>query len=357
MRKRSKILLALAGTVLWGALAPILYVETRCTAPLPGLDGAAAFRSVMPGAEGRRGEARTWLTYPEWYIVYSAESYGRYLAAGNRPSGYAYARDISGFWSGLCAVNRASAPAGGAGDAKVMLYTIGLSFSAEMIVKGLYENTIGRVSEWIGGWHSEDDRYNAAAWTGYGRFMHQIPWYRFPFGQALSGLWRTSAGNAPVRHWERRFALSLEYGAKAGYAALIGWASGAALGRDELTLRFVARGDPAAVDPRLREVARLPDGRRIVEAPRYAQFTELLLRLSQTPVELAEIAGNDDILVTVLLPAAARPPAGTVTLLEVPLADRPGWRRVGLAVKVGRLLPLLRSTRAAGGEVEHVYDY
>ena len=58
-----------------------------------------------------------------------------------------------------------------------------------------------------------------------------------------------------------------------------------------------------------------------------------------------------------LLPAAARPPAGTVTLLEVPLADRPGWRRVGLGVKVGRLLPLLRATRAAGGEVEHVYDY
>ena len=166
--------------MLWGALAPILYVETRCTAPLPGLDGGAAFRSSMPGAEGRRGEARTWLTYPEWYIVYSAESYGRYLAAGRRPSGYSYARDISGFWSGLCAVNRASAPAGGAGDAKIMLYTIGLSFSAEMIVKGLYENSFGRLFEWIGGWQSEDDRYNAAAWASYGRFMHQIALVSLP---------------------------------------------------------------------------------------------------------------------------------------------------------------------------------
>ena len=357
MRKRARILLCLTGTIVLGALAPILYVETRCTAPLAGLDSAAAFRSALPGGEGRRPEPRTWLTYPEWYIVYSADSYGRYLAAGNRPSGYAYARDISGFWSGLCAVNRASAPAGGAGDAKIMLYTIGLSFSAEMIVKGLYENSLGRLFEWIGGWESEDDRYNGAAWQSYGRFMHQIPWYRFPFGQALSGLWRTSAAGSPVRHWERRFALSLEYGVKAAYAALIGWASGAALGRDELTLRLVARGDPAAVDRRFREVARLQGGLRVVEAPRYVQFTELMLRLSQTPVELAEIAGNDDIMVTLLLPARARPPAGTVTLIETPLADRPGWRRAGLSVKVERLLPLLRATRAAGGEVEHVYDY
>jgi hypothetical protein len=357
VRKRSKFLLSLTGTIVLGALAPILYVETRCTAPLPGLDGAQAFRSLMPGNAGRRAEHRTWLTYPEWYIVYSAESYGRYLAAGSRPSGYGYARDISGFWSGLCAVNRASAPTGGAGDAKVMLYTIGLSFSAEMIVKGLYENTFGRVFEWIGGWRSDDDRYNAAVWTSYGRFMHQIPWYRFPFGQALSGLWRTEGGNSPVRHWERRFALSLEYGVKAGYAALIGWASGAALGRDELTLRLVTRGDAAAVDPRFRNVARLAGGRHVVEAPRYAQFTALMLRLSETNVQLAEIAGNDDVFVTLLLPVRAGAPAGTILLLEAPLGDRPGWRRVGVNVKVDRLLPLLRAVRAGQGEVEHVYDY
>ena len=44
-------------------------------------------------------------------------------------------------------------------------------------------------------------------------------------------------------------------------------------------------------------------------------------------------------------------------MAEVPLDDRPGWRRVGLDVKVARLLGLIRATRAAGGEVEHVYDY
>jgi len=360
VRKRWKIPLVLAGAAFVAGLVPIVYVETRCTAPLPGEASAAPFHSRLPGQAGRRGEARTWLTYPEWYIVYSADSYARYLGAGGRPSGYGYFGQISGFWSGLCAVNRASAPAGGAGDAKVMLYTIGLSFSAEMLVKAAYENTLGRLSEWIGGHRSADDAYNAEIWRHYGAFMHETPWYRFPFGRAFSGLWTTESGGTPVRHWERRIALSLEYGVKAGYAGLIGWASGATLGRDELTLRFVAHAEPArlaAIDRRLRPVARLGHGLTAVEAPRYAQFTDILVHLSQTPVEISEIAGNDDIFVTLLVPAAYRPPEGAQAILEVPLEERPGWRRLGLTVKVPRLLGLIRQARSGGAELEHVYDY
>jgi hypothetical protein len=360
VKKRWKILLGLGGVTLAAALTPIAYIETQCRAPLPGFDAGAPFQSRLPGQAGRRPEARTWLTYPEWSIVYSAETYGRYLSAGNPPSGFGHMRQITGFWSGLCAVNRASAAAGGSGDAKVMLYTIGLSFSAEMAVKGLYENTVGRLFEWIGGHQSQDDAYNAFVWRTYGSFMHETPWYRFPFGQALSGLWTTSGSGARLRHWERRFALSLEYGVKSVYAALIGWASGATLGRDEPMLRFVARAEPgaiAAVDPRLRPVARLGGGLTAVEAPRYEQFSTLLDHLSATLIALTEIAGNDDIFLTLLVPEGAHAPAGAATLFEIPLEDRPGWRRLGLSVKVARLLPLLRAARTAGGEVEHVYDY
>ena len=360
MRRRWKVLLGSGGLLLVAALTPIVYIETSCTSPLPGLEAGGAFRSRLPDQAGRRAEARTWLTYPEWYIVYSAESYGRYLAAGKRPSGFGHWQEIRGFWSGLCAVNRASAPSGGAGDAKVMLYTIGLSFSAEMLVKALYENTLGRVAEWIGGWRSPNDRYNAGLWRRYGAFMHQTPWYAFPFGQAAGGLWGTSAEGHGLRHWERRLALSLEYGAKAGYAALIGWVSGATLGRDEPTLRLVARADPAAlerIDPRLRPVASLGDGLVAVEAPRYEVFTQLMLRLARTPIQLTEIAGNDDIFVTLLVPREAQVPDGAVALIEAPLRDRPGWRRVGVNAKVPGLLPLLREADAQAITVEHVYDY
>ena len=360
MKRRWKVLGYLAACAIVAAATPIVYTETACTDPLPGFAADTPYASRLADAAGRRAEARTWLTYPEWYIVYSAETFGRFLER-NPPSRFSYSRQVRGFWEGLCEVNRVSAGSDAAADAKIMLYTIGVSFSAEMAVKAIYENVIGRLAEGLSGWPSADDRYAARVQQRYGAFMHETPWYAFPFGQALSGLWSTSEPNLTLRHWERRFGLSLEYGGKAIYAAAIGWASGAALGRDELTLRLVARADPAALralDPRFRPVARLGDGLIAVETPRYAQFTELMLRLSETPVELVEIAGNDDIFVTLRLPDRVRAlPPGAAPLMEVRLDDRPGWRRVGASVKVDRLLPLLRAVRQAGGEVEHVYDY
>jgi hypothetical protein len=359
VRRRWKILAGALALALTAVAAPIAYIETSCTAPLPGFGANAPFRSVMPGDEGRRREGNSWLTYPEWYIVYSAESYGRFIAH-EPPSRFPFLAHVRGFWSGYCAANRAAAGSGAGADYKVMIYTIGISYSAEMLVKGLYEATWGRAFEWIGGHDSGNDRYTAAVQQRYGAFMHQTPWYRFNFGDALAGLWATQSSGNAVRHWERRFVHTAEYGFKSLYAAALGWASGATLGRDELTLRFVARGEPAAlaaVDPRLRPVGRLPGGLTVVEAPRYAEFTDLLQRLAASGADLVEIAGNDDILVTVRAPAGRPPPPGTVELLSQPLDDRAGWRRLGLGVKVERLLPLLRELRASGAELEHVYDY
>ena len=182
MKRRWKVLLGVAGAFVALAAAPILYIEFGCGGTAA---GGPAYRPLIRDAEWRREEARTWLTYPEWHIVYSADSFGRFLEK-NPPSGYSYLRDIKGFWSGYCAVNKASAESGGAdAGTRVMLYTIGLSFSAELLVKGLYENTLGRVSELIGGWDSADDRHAIKVQRAYGAFMHETPWYEFPFSESL----------------------------------------------------------------------------------------------------------------------------------------------------------------------------
>jgi hypothetical protein len=357
VKRRWKVLAAAGVVLLALAAAPILTIETRCRSPIDGHE-TEAHKPVLADAAWRRDEARTWLTYPEWHIVYSAEELGRFLES-NPPSGYHYFRDIRGFWSSYCAMNQAAAGRAGL-DARVMLYTIGLSFSAELLVKAMYENTLGRLSEWIGGWNSADDRYAAEVQQRYGAFMHETPWYEFPFGKAFSGLWRTSEPEATFRHWERRVALSAEYGVKAGYAKLIGWASGASLGRDERTLRLVVRGDGkalAAADPRLKIVGSAGDGLTVAEAPRYAQFTDILSNVSGTGAELVEISGNDDIFVTLLMPAGDEVP-GPGTHLFTTRIDQPGgWRRIGLSTKVPDLLGVIRGTRQYGGRVEHVYDY
>lgn len=354
MKKRWKIAIG-AGVALAAAiLTPIAYIELGCRDPIAGLN-ADGGKSLLPVAE-RRPEARTWLTYPEWHIVYSADSFARWLSAGQPPSGYRYGADIGSFWRSYCAVNRVTHGLPAAGDAKVMLYTIGISFTAELGLKALYENTVGRFAEWASGWTSADDRYAAQVQARYGAFMHQTPWYAFPFGAAVSGVWDTSEPDLWFRHWERRWALTTEYGVKAGYAKLIGAASGATLGRDELTLRFVMRGSPGAIraiDRHLKPL-RAGNGLTVVEAPRYAEFTTLLGKLPPG-AQLIEIAGNDDIFLTAAIPDGAALPAPA--LMTMPLPDRPGWRRVGLTVKVPALLATMRAIAARGGRVEHVYDY
>jgi hypothetical protein len=359
VKRRWKVLITLGGVLLAGIVAPMLYIEGRCRAPLPGFSPAAPYRSLV-AATDRRPEARTWLTYPEWHIVYSADSFGQHLAA-KPPSGYGYWRDVKGFWTSYCLLNRATGGSTEARDAKVMIYTIGVSFTFELGIRALYENSIGRLFEWISGWHSPDDLYAARVQQIYGAFMHQTPWYRFPFGRALRNEWRIGSGGAPVRHWERRVALSAEYGVKAGYAKLIDTATGATLGRDQLTLRFVARATPealAALDGRLQPIRQIGKGLTEVEAPRYAEFTDLIRKMAARQMKIVEIAGNDDIFATFLVPdkLLIAPLAGT-RLIDLPLGDRPGWRRIGLSTKVTGLMPLIRTVQARGGSLDHVYDY
>lgn len=355
MRKRWKIAIG-AGVLLLALVAvPVAYIEGTCRGPMPGLAPDATYRPLLAAPADRRPEARTWLTYPEWHIVYSAESFGRHLRRAP-PSHFSYGREIAGFWSSYCALNKVTAGLGEAGDAKVMIYTIGISYTAELALKSLYENVIGYQVEYFAGWRSADDAYSAGVQQRYGAFMHETPWYAFPFGAALSGLWRTDERQAHLRHWERRLALSVEYGAKALYAKAIGVASGATLGRDEVRLRMVVRGDPTALDPRFRRV-RTKQGLTVVDAPRYAQLTELLVKLAAAGVDPVEIAGNDDLFLTVLVPERVAAVPGAPALLSLPLDDRPGWRRLGLSTKVPRLSATIRAVQAAGGEIEHAYDY
>lgn len=353
MKRRWRLLLG-AGALLAVAVGmPVAGIELGCRAD--GASSPAAASLVTPSQ--RRAEARTWLTYPEWHIVYSAESLGRYLSAGGRPSGYDHGADVAGFWRSYCAINRIAAGRPGTGDAKLMIYTIGISFTAEMAIKAAWENTVGRVTEWFGGWRTPEDRYAAAVQQRYAAFMHETPWYRFGFGDAFAGLWRRQGDWSLVRRPERRIALSAEYGVKALYAGALGAATGASMAPDARRLQMVVRAPPARVrriDPRLDPVRSLPGGLTLVEAPRYAQFTDLVGKLATAGVTVEDIAGNRTIFATMRAPERLRPAA---PMLAMPLGDRPGWWRFGVTIPVRDLTRWAAAVRGRGAEIEHVYDY
>jgi hypothetical protein len=175
----------------------------------------------VPGSN-LRPEEQTFLTLPEWYIVYSADEYAAFLA-NNRPSGFPYFRAVGQYWQAyydVCTVTRDRYPFNS--GTQLMLAVIGTSFTAENMFKGIYENTIGRVSEWSStGEPTPEEVYGSQIAAEYGTFLHTIPWYGFPFSEKIGPLWETTPAEPNVvRKVERRLALTLEYGIKAGY----GWA-------------------------------------------------------------------------------------------------------------------------------------
>ncbi|MCZ8271589.1 MAG: hypothetical protein O9306_13755 [Beijerinckiaceae bacterium] len=347
------------GAALIAATIPIAYVETQCFDSPP--RETSSYRPILPPEE-RRAPADTFLTYPEWSIVHAYED----LAAVSRTSGesaFDYIGPVRRYWSSLCALaGKASAKGPVALDVKAMLYIIGVSFSAEFAVKGLYETTIGHLTATsAGSTITAEDRFAHDLADDYAAFLRQTPWYEYPFGAKLIAFWWTVPFEkaALTRSIERRIALSLEWGAKSLYARLMALAADAAPAK--LTLRSIISAlddSEAAPGAPIRLIERRVDGSVIIETPRYRAFTAILLQQLGKGRDIIEIAGNDHIFVTVLMPAGwAGAPTGRERVLVVPIQARAGWERHGVYVPLSELGALAREVQTAGGVFEHAYDY
>jgi hypothetical protein len=342
--------------------APILWIEGLCVATHDPL-----VRTPAPLVNDRgyaRRESDSYLAFPEWHIVYAYEDLAGLLQRRDE-SEFAYGRQILGFWRSLCGLTRAVSSRSEVGlGTKVMLYTIGWSFTGELVLKGAYEKTIGRAFEWLrGAEKTAEDQFTARDLQAYAAFLRQTPWYDYPFAARLLAFWRETplAGPHVLRKLERRAVVTAEYGTRAIYGALIGFASATALGASGLEIHTVVVGlepNDAIRDRRITIVRELGGRRTLIRTPRYRAYTELMVDLARHGCDVVEIAGNHRILVTVLAPKGPLPPLpGTRALFEVGLQSRPDRRRIGLDVAVERLAATIRALDTAGVSVEHLYDY
>lgn len=349
------------GLVLLAMLAaiPVVWIETRCVAPRAA--PATSFQSVLPAAD-RRDEVNSYLTYPEWSIVHAYEDLAGVMRRGSELD-YGYFGAIRRYWSSLCGITEMASRRGAiTRDYKVMLHVIGLSFAAELGIKGIYEKSIGALTAWVrGSTRTPEDEFALALAGDYAAFLRQTPWYEYPFGGKLLQFWRDvpmSGGNM-VRKIERRFALTLEWGTKAIYAKVL--ALGAAASPAPLRIKSVVKdlaASDVAADRRIKIVQVLDGGGAIVETDRYRTLTEIMQGLAARGRNFSEIAGNQNILMTVLAPDGKTVlPGGTSLLFEVPVGARPGWRRLALDVGVPGLTAAMREMERLGLVLEHVYDY
>ena len=335
-------------------LCPIAYVELGCRAR-PGVQG---YRPVITDPAFQRTETNTYLTYPEWHIVFAYDGLAQTLKSGDEHS-FDYVRSVAGFWGSTCALMRIAREQGGAEpDTRVMIHTIGASFTVEMLAKAAYEETIGRLTAWWRGPRkTPQDAVVAAMASDYAAFLRQTPWYRYPFHQKARELWAAPIEQS-VRGWERRLGIGLEFETKRVYATVLG-AAVAATGQADQTIRSVVTGiDAAALAriPGVKTIARRPAGIEI-ETPRYDLFTRILVEIARQGGAIREIAGNDDIMVSMTVPEGT---AGTIrhgTVLVIIKRDAVPGERLLVRIGMADLATFLNAYPLGDPGLEHVFDY
>jgi len=311
-----------------------------------------------------RPESSSYLGYPEWFIVWSYVDRADFQEQ-DLPSAFPWFRSIEQYWSSYChvyAMTHGKYPVDFGEHA--MLAVIGSSFSFEYLIRGVYESTVGRLAESsAAGEFTEEDRYSNRVAREYADFVHVRPFYEFSFWSRFKGLWRETKlwGRHPIRKLERRFFLSLDYSVEAFYCWLIEFATHASYGYESADTYAWIEHAPAtmfAENPRIRKVKEIGEGAYIVIIPRYQEFTEVSEWLAQRDARYVEIAGNDEILVSVRAPIAWKYDLsiGKVAF-EAPLASSPDHKRVVLSVSVDELTRLINPLKLSGAALEHVYDY
>jgi hypothetical protein len=345
--------LAVFGGVVVLLLMPVAYVELACR----GTASGQAYQPLLTDPSSQRREANTYLTYPEWHIVYAYDGLAEALKTGDEHA-FDYFASVRSFWSSTCAVMRVADAHGGADwDTRSMIHTIGVSFTAEMALKAAYEETIGRATAWLrGAEKTPQDKAVAAMAVDYAAFLRQTPWYQYPFRRESRKLW-AAPGGWTIRGLERRVGIGLEFSAKTAYAKVIAGAV-AATAPAKLTIRSVVSGLDAAnlsTIPDVTVIGARGDGVEI-ETPRYDLFTRILVEIARRGGSVREIAGNDDIMVTLTTPSGVEAAVPGTVILRV---KRDGFKsdRLLVDVKVPNLVALLNKYSLSDPGLEHVFDY
>jgi len=340
----------------------------------PDVSGMAS-KSLTPAQQDRlrhragyvRDGGQTYLTHPEWYIVYSYDEFAAYLEKG-LPSGFPYVASIGQYWTNYLEVNRlARASYDTNWGYQLMLWVIGTSYTVEYTLKGLYENSIGRLSEWLADNNLVDeDRYAYRVAKEYAGFTHVRPWYEYEFSKVLRKLWTDTPlwGPGVMRKWERKLILSVEYGIKSFYAAVIQAGTGAVYDPEDDKMQMVIAGPAgtgAIADPRFRIVEQLDETHALATTPRYDALRDVMFSIANSgaQLEIREMAGNTDILVTGIAPGKWQYSGQRgLVLYSLPLPTDDAKKRVAMRVPTRDLIGLLRETRSRDGLViDHIYDY
>jgi hypothetical protein len=194
-------------------------------------------------------------------------------------------------------------------------------------------------------------------------FIRVLPWYEYDFWSKLKGLWTDTPalGQNMLRKWERRFALTTEYGIKVIYGKMIKLATKSIYESPLLVTAVLVKPTPSPNSklPEVKTLQGFPDGSALLTVPRYEAFMVYAQGLALQGVDFREIAGNKTIiLVSLIGPESWTPKTGISKILfEQPILTQRGFKRVAATIEVQSMGKALREWSEQRINVEHIFDY
>jgi len=318
--------------------------------------------AVKSPPEHRRPADQTFLTYPEWFLVYSPEEFAIFSERKKTPDQFPFFGHIGQFWQAYKAVyghikNKYTFNTG----YHVMIMVIGVSTTVEYTLRTCYEKVFGRMSYLLSsGSLTDEDAYAATVAREYVDFIKVRPWYEFDFKSRISRLWSLPATGANmIRKWERRYILTSDYGVKTVYGWIIMKMTKASYD-EALTVTSVVADNDTNVDvTKIQKLESYPDGSVLMLLPRYDAFKDNALTMARAGINFTEIAGNKgDIMVTYLVPESfQKTDSVSSVLFTQPILTDPSVKRIALVMAVQELCTVLRNYDTPMIKLEHVYDF
>jgi hypothetical protein len=294
-----------------------------------------------PKADVRLAD-QTFLTFPEWFLVFSPEEQANYFKHYTATT-FPFMSHTAQIWQSYKIVNdqiKNNFPTNT--GYHFMIWVIGTSASVEYSIKAIYETIIGRITD-TGEPTTDEDTFNAKFTQEYVDFIKDRPWYEFDFKSRLKELYSSTSfwGSNFLRKIERKYILTSELLVKYVYGKLIGL------------------GTKQVYDVALPTTAVILDNDSLQNLPRYDKFADAAIAIAKRGHTFKEIAGNNSaILLTVLVPANNEINfKNAKTIFIQPISSDLTTKRIALAIPVKYLSSLLIQLDTNKIKVEHVFDY
>jgi FAD/FMN-containing dehydrogenase len=307
-----------------------------------------------------KDEGQSFLTVPEWYLVFNPEEYADFLEAGHNPSDFPYYQSIDEYWTLYDRSMKLVSEAYPNNDEyTTMLNVIGVSITMEYATKMLYENSMGRVFSWFSNATlSDEERVIIAAQRAYSDVIYDKAWYEFQFMPWVRKVW--SVSNTAESNWfrkmERTLFFTAEFTFKAAYAKLIECGAKASYEEPVTNIYLVVSTSDTLQTQRL-DVVHQQAEKKIIRIPRWGAFTKEIVKIADADMNIIEIAGNDEIVVSVIAPKNTIPHPDGELLYTSKIVTVPDLERHVYLLPVNKLLTFVKTAKSKDLVIEHVFDY